>query len=95
VWFTWRLPFKDKVLDAHLEEARDFARLLYVWFASFLKHTRDTAASQELALPARETLLKMIDLDVQDRGELETILGFMGQVPNNFPRIKEWLDDQL
>jgi hypothetical protein len=76
------------ITRSHLSEARDFARGAVLWAFRYLSHVAGSLPSGAQALPSREELLQVLDMDSRTRHRLPNVLAGL---PADFPHVEGWL----
>lgn len=84
------VELQDKTIArSHLSEARNFARGAVLWTLRYLHHVAENLPAGPRAVPSRETLLQVLDMESETRQPLPSVLG---AVPPDFPHIEGWLE---
>jgi hypothetical protein len=78
----------QKTRENHLREARNLARRTLVWFMNYADHVLHETR-QDSALPTREELLGVLDLNTESRQRVKHLLEIL---PPDFPNTSDWLD---
>jgi len=72
----------------HLSEARDYARCIVLWVLQLLACVARGFSNVSAGIPTRSDLLKVIDLDFEERSRLGRIFQML---PDGFPRVPSWI----
>ena len=72
----------------HLSEARDFARSTVAWMLNYLGQVAQDLAGAPDAVPTRDHLINVLDLDRNGRRQTAKVLQWL---PAEFPNVKDWL----
>jgi len=76
------------VTRSHLSEARDFARGAVLWTLRYLNHVAENLPIGSQAVPSREELVQVLDMDSGSRHRLPNI---PAGLPADFPYVEGWL----
>jgi len=77
-----------KMYLGHLSEARDFARCIVLWMLHFLSCIAKSLPANNTEIPSRSALLAVLDLNVDERKRMMTVLQ---SLPSDFPNVQEWI----